>query len=135
MGGHCAEELFLGKANITSGCSGDLQTATKFAVQAVNDFGFFGETAGYISKCQKNASQERRALIDEKVQEILKESKDRCTALLLKNEKKVREVAINLYKYDYLNKEEVEKVMAGKKLDKSTVREYDSKIENYINKR
>ena len=107
MGGHCAEELFLGKANITSGCGSDLQQATKLAVQAVNDFGMFGESAGYISKCQKKASQERRALIDEKVQQILKESKDRCTALLLKNESKVREVAINLYKYDYLDEKEV----------------------------
>ena len=52
--------------------------------------------------------------------------------MLLKNEKKVREVAINLYKYDYLDRSEVEKVMAGKKLDKSAVREFDSKIEDYI---
>ena len=73
-------------------------------------------------------------MIDEKVQQILKESKERCTALLLKNEKKVREVAINLYKYDYLDREEVEKVMAGKKLDKSAVREFDSKIEAFIHK-
>ena len=92
----------------------------------------FGEDAGYISKCQKKTSQQRRALVDEKVQQILKESKARCEALLLKNEKKVREVAINLYKYDYLDRSEVEKVMAGKKLDKSAVREFDSKIEDYI---
>lgn len=25
MGGHCAEELFIGKEKVTSGCSGDLQ--------------------------------------------------------------------------------------------------------------
>ena len=56
-------------------------------------------------------SQERLSLIDEKVQSILNESKARVTALLTQHEKQIRDITINLYKYDYLNKEEIETIM------------------------
>ena len=42
---------------------------------------------------------------------------------------------MELYKYDYLNKEDIDNIMKGKKLDKKNVREYDSSIEKYINLR
>lgn len=71
-------------------------------------------------------------MIDAKVQEILTESKKRCVALLQKEEKNVRDIAVNLYKYDYLNKEEIDQIVEGKKLEKPNVREFDSKIDGYI---
>ena len=92
----------------------------------------FGEDAGYISADKNQMSQERLSLIDEKVQSILNESKARVTTLLTKHEKQIRDITINLYKYDYLNKEEIETIMQGKKLDKSQVREFDSKIDDYV---
>ena len=49
MGGHCAEELFIGSDRVTSGCGSDLEAATKYAYAAVERFGMFGEGAGYIS--------------------------------------------------------------------------------------
>ena len=49
---------------------------------------------------------------------ILAESKKRVTKLLEKREIEVRDIAINLYKYDYLNKEEIKTIIEGKKLDK-----------------
>ena len=54
------------------------------------------------------------------------------TELLQQQGKSVRDVAINLYKYDYLNQEEIDKIMTGKKLDKSNVREFDYKVNDYI---
>ena len=42
----------------------------------------FGEDAGYISADKNQMSQERLSMIDEKVQNILNESKARVTALL-----------------------------------------------------
>ena len=92
----------------------------------------FGEDAGYISEKKQKQSQERRAMIDAKVKEILDESKKRVTALLQKKERNVRDIAINLYKFDYLNQEEIEKIMKGKKLEKPNVREFDSTIDEYI---
>ena len=71
-------------------------------------------------------------MIDEKVQNILNESKARVTLLLSQHEKQIRDITINLYKYDYLNKDEIETIMQGKKLDKSQVREFDSRIEDYV---
>lgn len=71
-------------------------------------------------------------MIDSKVQEILKESKVRVNKLLAEKEKAVRDVTVNLYKYDYLNQEDLEKIMAGKKLEKQNVREFDSKIDEYV---
>ena len=35
MGGHVAEELFIGRDNVTSGCGNDLQKATEWAYRAV----------------------------------------------------------------------------------------------------
>ena len=62
----------------------------------------------------------------------MKESKDRVTKLLMKKEKAVRDITINLYKYDYINEEEIECIMNGKKFDKPNVREFDSSIDEYI---
>ena len=41
-------------------------------------------------------------------------------------------VALGLYKYDYLNREEIEKIVKGEKLDKKNVREFDPKIVDYV---
>jgi ATP-dependent metalloprotease len=50
MGGHVAEKLVIGKENITSGCSSDLNSATDLATQAVRYYGMFGEEVSYISR-------------------------------------------------------------------------------------
>jgi ATP-dependent metalloprotease len=49
MGGHVAEELFIGAHLITTGCGSDLDNATKLAYEGVRHWGMFGEDAGYIS--------------------------------------------------------------------------------------
>ena len=92
----------------------------------------FGEDCGFISRDNDNLSEAHKAMVDKKVQEILKESKERVANLLQKHENDVINVAINLYKYDYLNKEEIDKIVKGEKLDKKNVREFDPKIDNHI---
>jgi ATP-dependent Zn protease len=52
--------------------------------------------------------------------------------LLLSKEKEMRELAVMLYKYDYLDADEVTKIMNGEKLDKSSVREFDYTIKDYV---
>jgi ATP-dependent Zn protease len=56
MGGHVAEELFIGQDKVTSGCSNDFENATKLAYNAVRYYGMFGEDAGYVSKQMENLS-------------------------------------------------------------------------------
>jgi len=108
MGGHVAEEVFIGNRSVTTGCGSDLQRATQIAYQAVRDFGMFGEDAGYISANKDSLSDQHASMIDTKVQQILKESKARVTELLLSKDNQLRNLATNLYKYDYLDLAEME---------------------------
>ena len=67
MGGHVAEELFIGENKVTSGCSNDFENATKLAYSAVRHFGMFGENAGYISQDKEGLSDKHNAIIDKTV--------------------------------------------------------------------
>lgn len=67
MGGHVAEELFIGATKMTTGCGSDLDAATKMAYRAVRSFGMFGEDAGYISAEKKSLSEQHNAMVDLKV--------------------------------------------------------------------
>jgi hypothetical protein len=44
------------------------------AYNAVRSFGMFGEDAGYISQSQNDLSDQHNAMVDKKVQQILKVS-------------------------------------------------------------
>lgn len=67
MGGHVAEELFIGSTSMTTGCGSDLERATKHAYNAVRKYGMFGEDAGYISSDKNALSEKHNASIDIKV--------------------------------------------------------------------
>jgi hypothetical protein len=47
--------------------------------------------------------------------------------LLLSKDKHLRDLSKNLFWYDYLDHDEIEKVMKGEKLDKAKVRDWDNK--------
>jgi len=125
MGGHVAEELFIGTDQVTSGCSNDFENATKLAYNAVRRYGMFGEDAGYISQDKDSLSDKHNAMVDKKVQEILKEAKERVTSLLISKEVSLRDVATNLYKYDMLDSEDIKNTIEGKELQKAKVRDVD----------
>jgi ATP-dependent metalloprotease len=67
MGGHVAEELFIGENQVTSGCSNDFANATKIAYAAVRHYGMFGEDAGYVSQKKDELSDDHNAMVDKKV--------------------------------------------------------------------
>ena len=103
----------------------------------------FGEKAGYISSKAEDSSEKRNAQVDQEVKKILdviikilfkiyfQDSAKRVTALLMKKEKELRELSKNLFHYDYLTAEEMEKIIIGKKLDKEKVRNWENK-EQYL---
>jgi len=64
-------------------------------------------------------------MVDKKVQEILKQSKERVTELLMSKDIPLRNVAMNLYKYDVLDAAEIETSIKGKELNKEKVRDMD----------
>lgn len=125
MGGHVAEKLFIGSDKITTGCSSDLRGASNLAYEAVRRYGMFGEDAGYLSVDIKDVSQEHNAMIDDKVKQILDESFERVKRLLLDKETELRDLAKNLFWYDYLDHTEMEKIIHGEELPKDKVRKWD----------
>ena len=131
MGGHVAEKLFIGDKKVTTGCSGDLQGATDIAYKAVMRFGMFGEDVGYTSASIEDLSEERRAKIDKHVRRLLQESEQRVEALLLSKGSELRELAKNLYWYDYLDAKEMDLLFKGQKIENKTkVREWQFPEEN-----
>jgi ATP-dependent metalloprotease len=128
MGGHIAERMVLGEKNVTSGCGSDLQGATNLAYHAVRKFGMFGEEGtSFISSDKNETSEDFNAQIDDKVKEILEKSSIRVSNLLKSKELQLRELSKNLFHYDYLNAEEIDTIMKGKKLNKEKVREWTGK--------
>jgi len=127
MGGHVAEKLFVGAEKITTGCSSDLQGATDIAYQAVMKYGMFGEELGYMSSSTEELSEDMKSKIDDKVKQILKESEVRVQKLLLDKGIQMRELSKNLYWFDYLNAEEMDKIFKGEIIEKEKVREWEGK--------
>jgi hypothetical protein len=44
----------------------------------------------------------------------------------------MRDMSVMLYKYDYLDADEIAKIMNGEKLNKEQVREFDYTIKDYV---
>jgi len=44
----------------------------------------------------------------------------------------MRDMSVMLYKYDYLDSDEIKKIMEGETLDKEAVREFDYTIKDYV---
>lgn len=130
MGGHVAERIFLGKESVTSGWGSDLKGATDIAYQAVRKFGMFGNDVGYISSDKQESSEKYNSIVDLEVKKILDESYERVVKLLHSKEKQIRELSKNLYWYDYLDAEEMEKIIKGQKINKEKVRDWEG--EQYL---
>ena len=64
-------------------------------------------------------------MIDDKVKVILDESFERVRSLLQSKEREIRNLAKNLFWYDYLDHKEMEKIINGEDLPKEKVRVWD----------
>lgn len=87
-------------------------------------YGMYGEDVGHMSSSTDELSEEMKAIIDQKVKKILEESEQRVEALLMGKGSKLRDIAKNLYWYDYLDAKEMDSLFKGEKLDKERVREW-----------
>jgi hypothetical protein len=65
-----------------------------------------------------------KAKIDNCVKKILSESEQRVERLLQQKGPEIRELSKNLYWYDYLDADEMEKIFKGESLKKDKVREW-----------
>jgi ATP-dependent metalloprotease len=121
FGGHVAEELMLGSDQISAGCSSDLGKATSLARQMIKNFGMYGDSAGYqfidsqsYSMMEDEVSNKQKAIIDEKVDEILKASKERVRTLIRENASELKSLAQHCYMHDTLEFDEIKAAIEGK---------------------
>lgn len=131
FGGMVAEEIILtdgeeySTEHISSGCGSDLSKATNLARRAVREFGMFGEEgSSFISSQKDDTSNKMNSAIDLKVKQILDESHERVLKLLKKHKSKIKDLAENLYSYDYLDEDEIKNILEGNKIKKEPLRKW-----------
>jgi cell division protease FtsH len=124
MGGRAADRLVFGEP--MSGAIGDLKQATRLARVMVTQLGmsdrlgpvFYhqGEDHVFLGKEiveSRTFSEGTARLIDEEVQRILTEAEDRAAGLVRTHREQLDRIAEALLLHEELDREEVEKIMAG----------------------
>jgi ATP-dependent metalloprotease len=119
MGGKIAEEMLYGPSNVTSGCSSDLSSATGMARAMVTSYGM-SDKVGPVKLSDKweTWSPKLRDLADQETRDYLIEAEKRCRKLLHDRRIELKRLAEGLLEYETLNKDEIERVVRGEKLDK-----------------
>lgn len=118
MGGRVAEEIVFGTENVTSGAASDLETATKIARAMVTRFGM-ADKVGPVSHGDKDdVSPATKAIIDDEIKRLLKESRERAQNLLKQYSVEHNRLAEALLKYETLSVEEIKLVISGKTLNR-----------------
>ncbi|TID14882.1 hypothetical protein CANINC_004553 [Pichia inconspicua] len=122
MGGKIAEEMLYGPNNVTSGCSSDLSSATGMARAMVTSYGM-SDKVGPVKLSDKweTWSPKLRDLADQETRDYLIESEKRCRKLLNDRRVELKRLAEGLLEYETLNKDEIQKVVKGEKIDKLKV--------------
>ncbi len=126
MGGRIAEELIFGYDNVTSGASGDIQSATKLARAMVTQYGMSDKLGplqyaadqqevflGHSVSQQQNVSADTANLIDEEIKRFVQEANDRATKILKDNIDDLHIIGKALLEYETLTGDEIKALIAG----------------------
>lgn len=123
MGGRAAEELILGKENISQGASSDIQKATSIAKAMVSNYGMSEKVGQIYIQSEKKLSSAQRELVDSEVKSLLDSSYIRATQLLKKYSKEHHLIANALLEYETLSLDEIKDIIASKSLANKKNRE------------
>jgi cell division protease FtsH len=129
LGGRCAEQMMFG--DVTTGAQDDLSKATDISHKMVCEYGM-SERLGPVTyrKNQQETflgrdigagqpySDQTAQAIDEEVKRIIAECQDKVTGLLRANRPKLENLAKALVEKEVLNREEINRIVAGEPLDK-----------------
>jgi cell division protease FtsH len=127
LGGRAAEKIFF--KDVTTGASNDMERATKMARDMVTRYGMSDKMGNQVygrrdemvflgkelAEHHKDYSEEVAAKIDEEIFQILNTAYKRAEDLILKNKKKMDDVAAVLIKKETLDAAEFNKLMNGTK--------------------
>jgi cell division protease FtsH len=127
FGGRLAEELIFGADRVTTGASNDIKRATEIAHNMVTKWGLSerlgprvysedeGEVfLGHSVTKHKMVSDETAHVIDEEIRRIIDRNYERSEKLLTENMEKLHLMAEALIKYETIDSEQIEDIMAGK---------------------
>jgi cell division protease FtsH len=128
FGGRIAEELIFGAESVTTGAQNDIHRATEIARSMVTKWGL-SERLGPLTYSEdeqevflghsvtqhKNVSDETTHLIDEEVRNIIDRNYQRAKKLLTDNMEKLHLMAKALIKYETIDLDQINDVMAGRR--------------------
>ncbi len=126
-GGRIAEELIFGPEHVTTGASNDIKRATEIARNMVTRWGLserlgplaYGDEEeevflGRAVTQHKNVSDETAHLIDEEIRNIIDRNYDRARRILEENIDKLHAMAEALIRYETIDEQQIEDIMAGR---------------------
>lgn len=121
MGGRAAEEILLGKENVTSGASSDLDSVTLIATAMIREMGFSDTLGPRAYRADDQLAPRTLAMIDTEVQEMIEAASSRALNLLKSKRAELDRLASALIEFETLSAEEAWKVVKGENLDRNTV--------------
>ncbi len=127
FGGRIAEEITLGAEGVTTGAANDIMKATQIARNMVTKWGLseklgplmYGEDeqevfTGYKDSAANSMSEETAKAVDEEVRRIIDTNYARAKQILLDNRDKLDAMAEALLKFETLDSEQIDDIMAGR---------------------
>ncbi|KAJ1894252.1 hypothetical protein LPJ66_005301 [Kickxella alabastrina] len=123
MGGRVAEELVFGIDKVTSGCSSDLERATRVATAMVTQFGM-SEKIGlvaYNAEEREKLSAEGKRAIEGEVRAMNEASNARVMTLLANHRGELDRLANALVEYETLDKNEIERAVKGLPIERDPI--------------
>ena len=124
MAGRVAEEIIMGKDNVTSGASSDIQGATRLAKSMVTRWGFSDEL-GFVDYKQgedeygalgRDVSEATAQKIDEEVKRLIKTGHDEARRILTDNLDGLHRLARTLLDLETLTGDEIAKILNGEEI-------------------
>lgn len=118
LAGRISEETFFGKDKITTGASSDIQSATKYARNAVVFWGLSPKigTIYYGERDKYPISEATAREIDEEVKRMIDDGYKLAKQTITKNKDKVEKLAKALLEYETLTGDEVRGIVKGEKI-------------------
>lgn len=115
LGGKAAEEVFLGKDLITTGCSSDLSNATRVAYQYVRAMAM-KEDVSILSGKKSTFSDEQNFTLDVETNNMLLGSYGKVKRIMKEHEPQIHRIVEELIKKETLTASEFTALLEGKPL-------------------